>query len=106
MSDRLNCWEFNNCGMEPGGIFAKIHGPCPVPQLMKYDGVNGGRGAGRTCWTLMNSTSFKSPFVCRNSRLSCFQCRFYQRVQAEEEKPGVGEIKVLDNQTKDIQSEV
>jgi hypothetical protein len=92
--------------MEPGGIFAKIHGPCPVPQMLKYDGVNGGRGAGRACWTIMNSTSQKSSFICRNNRLSCFQCRFYQRVLAEEEKSTIKEIKTFDSPFNDIPTKV
>ena len=79
---KLNCWEFNNCGMEPGGIFAKKYGPCPVPKMMKYDGINGGRGAGRACWSIMSS-SRDSRMICRNSRQSCFRCSFYNRVQNE-----------------------
>lgn len=84
MSGKINCWEFRNCGMEPGGIFAEIYGPCPVPRMMKHDGVNGGRGAGRNCWTIMNSTTQKSPNIYRNNRLSCYHCPFFKRVQSEE----------------------
>jgi eukaryotic-like serine/threonine-protein kinase len=71
--------------MEPGGIFAKIHGTCPVPKMMKLDGVNDGRGAGRVCWTVMNSGSNSEPFICRNNRSSCFHCAFFQRVQSEKD---------------------
>ena len=85
MNCKINCWEYRNCGLEPGGIFAEIHGTCPVPEAMRYDGVNGGRGAGRACWTVMNSGSGNEPFVCRNRRQSCFHCEFYLRVHSEEE---------------------
>jgi len=85
MCAKINCWEFNNCGMEPGGIFAEIYGACPVPQMMKYDGVNGGRGAGRTCWMVMNSGTNSELPVCRNNRLTCHHCTFFQRVQSEED---------------------
>jgi eukaryotic-like serine/threonine-protein kinase len=83
MGARLNCWEFNNCGMEPGGIFADKYGPCPIPRMMKYDGVNSGRGAGRICWSIMNGSLQNNHLVCRNSRHSCFHCSFYNRVQNE-----------------------
>jgi hypothetical protein len=84
MSAKLNCWEFRNCGMEPGGIFSKIHGECPVPKLMKYDGINGGTGAGRICWTLNSANSKTGAMICRNNRISCLHCEFYLRVQGEE----------------------
>jgi hypothetical protein len=77
--------------MEPGGIFAEIYGVCPVPKVMKYDGVNGGRGAGRTCWTIMNRFPEKGPFICRNNRLSCVNCPFFIRVCSEEEIGSVEE---------------
>ncbi|PKK82248.1 MAG: hypothetical protein CVT49_14585 [candidate division Zixibacteria bacterium HGW-Zixibacteria-1] len=85
MSRKLNCWEYRNCGMEPGGIFSEIHGACPVPQMMKFDGANGGRGAGRACWMVMNKVSGKDPFICRHKRESCIHCDFYRRVHSEEE---------------------
>ena len=84
MGKKINCWEYRNCGVEPGGIFAEIYGECPVPRMMKYDGVNGGRGAGRVCWKVMNNAALKEPFICRNSRISCFQCEFFIRVKNEE----------------------
>jgi hypothetical protein len=84
MDQKINCWEFRNCGMEPGGIISKIYGECPVPKMMKRDGVNGGKGAGRDCWTIMHaSASGNGPFICRNSRISCILCEFYHRVQGE-----------------------
>lgn len=84
MSRKLNCWEFRNCGMEPGGIFSEIYGVCPIARTMKYDGVNGGLGAGRACWVVMNKSAGKGPFICRNNRQSCYDCGFYKRVRSEE----------------------
>ncbi len=85
MSHKINCWEFRNCGMEPGGIFARLHGECKVPKSMKYDGVNGGRAAGRTCWLVMNDSNHRCSKYCLHSRQSCTNCEFYIRVMAEEE---------------------
>jgi len=70
--------------MEPGGLFSKIYGVCPIPLTMKYDGINGGRGAGRTCWMVVNKSAEKGPFICRNNRQSCYHCEFYKRVHSEE----------------------
>lgn len=92
MSQKLNCWEFRNCGMEPGGVFSEIYGPCPVPKMMKYDGLNGGCGAGRVCWMVMNTSSQKGPFICRNSRQSCYNCEFCRRVHNEEGSKAAGEL--------------
>jgi hypothetical protein len=79
--------------MEPGGIFAKIYGTCPVPKMMKFDGINSGRGAGRACWMVMNSETNSEPCICRNNRLSCYHCTFFQRVKSEEENEIAGATK-------------
>jgi len=86
MTRKLNCWEFRNCGMEPGGVFSKIHGACPVSLSMKHDGRNGGRAAGRVCWEIMdNPNKLQSEPSCRSNRIPCCQCSFYNRVNYEEE---------------------
>jgi hypothetical protein len=79
--------------MEPGGIFSELYGACPVAGMMKLDGVNGGRGAGRACWMVMNNGSQRQPFICRNSRKSCFSCEFYRRVQSEESQNAAEPVK-------------
>lgn len=86
MCKKLNCWEYMNCGMEPGGLFAKNYGPCPIPQMMRHDGVNGGRGAGRVCWEVMPGKSGDNSISCRNRRSNCNDCKFYLRVHSEEEE--------------------
>ncbi|MFH2036667.1 MAG: two-CW domain-containing protein [Candidatus Zixiibacteriota bacterium] len=86
MYRKLNCWEYHNCGMEPGGMFADIkNNPCPIPSLFKFDGINDGRGAGRYCWMIQDKTAGGNhEFICRNSNKSCCHCPFYIRVQNEE----------------------
>nr|MBN2277067.1 hypothetical protein [candidate division Zixibacteria bacterium] len=84
MSRKLNCWEFRNCGLEPGGVLTGIYGTCKVAQVMKLDGINGGRGAGRACWMVNHSGSHEDHPICRNSRQSCYLCEFYLRVENEE----------------------
>jgi len=86
--NKLNCWEFTNCGMEPNGIFAQLHGPCPVAaNSLKYDGINGGRGGGRICWEIMRRESATIRHDCRFNRMPCQKCRFFQRVISEETIP-------------------
>jgi len=99
MSSKLNCWEYRNCGMEPGGIFSEIYGTCPVATMMKHDGVNGGRGAGRVCWRVKNKATAKNKVICRHYRQSCIHCDFYRRVHSEEEKP------VMNNTVSEITEE-
>ncbi|KAA3633449.1 MAG: hypothetical protein DWP97_09150 [Calditrichaeota bacterium] len=81
MRKKLNCWEFNNCGREKGGLLVKELGECPVPTEMKYDGQNDGKGAGRACWQLPDSNCLLKK---SNTVKSCLDCQFYKRVQFEE----------------------
>lgn len=92
MGAKLNCWEFRNCGREPGGIFSKIHGECPIPKMMKFDGVNGGNGAGRACWTATAMNQRIGSIVCRKNGRLCIDCEFYRRVQREEYPENAVEI--------------
>ena len=83
---KLNCWQFKNCGHESGGLMADGKGECPVSACMKLDGTNGGRGGGRACW--MISKPATSP--CYGQ--SCHTCDFYRRVNFEEEQKISGRL--------------
>ncbi len=50
MSEKLNCWEWKQCGREPGGVNVASLGICPASTEMKMNGVHGGKNGGRTCW--------------------------------------------------------
>ena len=84
MCKKLNCWEFKNCGREPGGILADQLGICPIAVQMKRDGDNSGIAAGRVCWTIpvadQHGRTLKS---CADK--ACLQCSFYKRVHFEEQ---------------------
>lgn len=85
MSTKLNCWEFKNCGREPGGLMVHILGECPVSTNMKYDGVNDGKAAGRVCWRACSGD--RQWGLSRNTSCArCFACDFYRRVQHEQEE--------------------
>ncbi len=92
MADKLNCWEYQNCGREPGGTMADDLGICPVATAMRYDGDNSGRAGGRVCWTIPVSSSNPSLKSCVDK--ACSDCAFFRRVQFEEEQPTIRERKV------------
>jgi hypothetical protein len=82
---RLNCWQYNNCGREQGGVMAPLLGVCPVASSMKHDGLNGGVAAGRACWLIPNS-GCRETNSTESPRRSCHECKFYIRVMSEEKE--------------------
>lgn len=84
MCKKLNCWEFTNCGREPGGVLAESEGVCPVSTALQFDGINDGRAGGRICWHLHHANHL--PESCRHLPLltTCYECAFYRRVMFEE----------------------
>jgi hypothetical protein len=86
--EKINCWEFNQCGREKGGINVPIHGVCPVPYLHALDGVNGGKNAGRYCWSITNNGYRNQKDICLYVKKynNCLECPYYQMVQKEEGK--------------------
>lgn len=82
---KLNCWQFKNCGREPGGVLAEILGECPVARTMKYDGLNDGIGAGRACWMVRNSVCKQGANVLAPID-PCYTCDFYKRVVFEQDE--------------------
>ncbi len=79
----LNCWEYNNCGREKGGLMVPTLGECSTQSAMKYDGLNNGIGAGRACWLLEKGKN--CILNCSKFTSSCCNCRFYKRVHFEEQ---------------------
>ena len=78
------CWEFMQCGREPGGRCEAELGPCPVATEESFDGLNGGQNAGRICWAVAGTFCGEQAHGLYASRLvTCLACDFYQRVKAE-----------------------
>lgn len=65
---------------------APVLGECPVPAAMKFDGYNGGQGAGRACWMVAHTVTPNEG--CSNPVCSrrCHTCEFYKRVLFEQEE--------------------
>ena len=47
MAEKQNCWEFMECGRQPGGSNTDEQGICPASTALVYDDINGGSNAGR-----------------------------------------------------------
>ncbi len=94
MTDRLNCWQFRNCGREKGGLLADLLGVCPVAAAMKHDGVNHGTAAGRYCWRIAKVTPVESGL--QGCTGQCRSCEFYSRVLFEEQEAVDGQFASAD----------
>ncbi len=85
---KLNCWQYCNCGREPGGERVKDLGICPVALATSLNGVNGGINGGRICWAVAGTFSpyKRSQMDCHRAKAlrSCLECDFHKRVLEEE----------------------
>lgn len=85
MKKKLNCWEFMQCGREPGGPGVKSLGVCPVCTEDALDGVHGGKNCGRACWALAGtSCSGTATGKFATKFETCFNCEFFKLVREEE----------------------
>ena len=81
-----NCWEFMDCGREPGGARASERGICPSTIDLTLNGAHGGRNAGRACWVVAGTfcdSLLQGTYARKIS--SCEQCDFYQLVRSEDQ---------------------
>jgi hypothetical protein len=82
---KLNCWESEQCGLEPGGRNVAGRSVCPAAVEQHADGIHHGRNAGRCCWVVAGT-------LCRNTVqgdyatkiVGCQRCDFYTAVRKEE----------------------
>ena len=83
--DLQNCWEYKQCGREPGGAKVDELGVCPVPQEQSVNGINRGKNAGRVCWTVSGSLcggQVQGSFAQKQE--NCLKCDFYKGVMKQE----------------------
>jgi PAS domain S-box-containing protein len=81
----LNCWEYEKCGREPGGVKVAKIGVCPAAIDAQVDGLNRGSKGGRICWAVTGTFcggQVQGTFA--KKQLSCMNCEFYQKVKVEE----------------------
>jgi rhodanese-related sulfurtransferase len=80
MKKLQNCWEYWDCGREPGGKNTEM-GICKAAVDEHFDGINGGKCAGRMCWTVPGT-------LCRGTHQSntiekyvtCQECPFFKEI--------------------------
>jgi hypothetical protein len=90
---KKNCWEFKNCGREPGGAKVAELGICRASMEKKVDGVHSGKNAGRSCW-IVSGTLCKGEVQGTFAKKfqNCKNCDFYLLVRTEE---GLGNFQSL-----------
>ena len=77
----FNCWEYKNCGREPGGDRVEELGICSAATEKRLDGVHGGKNAGRSCWVVAGTFSDKTNCYFTSEYKSCEECDFYRFVK-------------------------
>ncbi|MEN8262181.1 MAG: two-CW domain-containing protein [Nitrospirota bacterium] len=85
MTKKLNCWEFEKCGREPGGAKVTEHGVCPAATETAANGINEGKNGGRICWAIAGTfckEKVKGKFA--KEKFSCMSCDFFKLVDEEE----------------------
>ena len=84
-----NCWEFKNCGREPGGEKVAELGICPASTNVNLNKSNNGKNGGRSCWPLAGTfCGGKIQGVFAKKFQSCMNCDFYKLVVKEESASG------------------
>lgn len=81
----INCWEYFECGREPGGRSVDKYGHCPAAVDERLDGFNGGKNAGRACWAVAGTMCGGKPQGLFALKIKdCMQCDFHHLVLKEE----------------------
>jgi len=82
---KKNCWEFMNCGRQPGGGKVSLLGPCPTVGFFAAHSLNDGINGGRACWAITGTFcngEVQGSFLDKIRR--CADCDFFHHVQTEE----------------------
>jgi signal transduction histidine kinase len=80
-----NCWEFKNCGREPGGAKTAELGVCAAASDARCHGVHGGTNAGRACWLVAGTLCGGLVQGTFASKLgTCLSCDFRKLVEDEQ----------------------
>ena len=75
----LNCWEFKQCGREPGGRKALEMGVCPAAVFKPADGYLGGVNGGRACCFIAGTYCDETlQGTYRDKSKNCWDCDFYR----------------------------
>lgn len=84
--EKQNCWDYKNCGREPGGAKVNELGICPAAIEDRVDGINSGKNGGRSCWAVAGTfCGGKVQGEFAEKMKNCMACEFYTIVQDEED---------------------
>ena len=81
--NKMNCWEFMKCGRQLGGGKDAELGICPVSIDSSQDGINGGKNAGRICWTVYRTPCAEAAGMFK--MLDCVNCDFFKKSRRKKE---------------------
>ena len=82
---RKNCWEFFNCGRQPGGDKEKEMGICPASIQFSLNGTNEGINGGRACWAVAGTMcKGKTQGTYAQKLGDCLRCEFYASIRQDQ----------------------
>lgn len=84
MPDKLNCWEYKQCGREANGFESDRYGTCPASTSVEANRLNDGKNGGRICWAIAGTFNGKVIGKYAGDRFSCVNCDFFKFVSEEQ----------------------
>lgn len=94
---RMNCWEFFDCGREPGGKLVREMGPCPAAEISELNGINDGSYGGRSCWAIAGTyCKGKVQGTYAQKLGDCLKCDFHTFVRHQQREEYVKTRQILD----------
>ena len=82
---KVNCWEHEQCGREPGGANAHEMGVCPATTMKEADGFCEGKNGGRACLYIAGTyCSGEVQGDYESKKKSCEKCSFHKLLREEE----------------------
>ena len=80
----VNCWDYKQCGLGPGGEHVAERGLCPCAESGPYDGRNAGTFAGRFCWKVEGSLCYDTiQATAADKMTTCIRCDFFKHIRQE-----------------------
>ena len=83
---KKNCWEYHQCGREPGGKNVRKLGVCPAARTEVLDGIHGGKNGGRACWVVAGIYCTTGSSSDPPTFHDCSKCEFWRHVRNQEGK--------------------
>ena len=82
---KKNCWDVMNCEWQPDSLKIDEVGVCPAVKDSRFNGLHGGKNAGRVCWMIAGTLcGSKAQGTYAQKYKNCIKCDFYKLVKIEE----------------------